>query len=71
MLTNADRLDALESAMNAVSIKMNNLIEFYETRDATNDIMDDVRTMFERLDSIERILNSSREIFSMIEENYV
>ena len=71
MLTNADRLDAIESGLNAASLKMNSVIEFYETRDAVNDVMDDINGMFERLDNVDNVLKTSREIFSIAEGNYV
>ena len=71
MLTNADRLDIIESGLNAASLKMNNSIEFYETRDAINDIMNDIREMSRQLDYIDKILETSREIIYIAEGNYV
>ena len=67
MLTNTERLDAIESGIVTAAHKMHDFAEFYETRDAINDLMDEVRDMFERLRNIEDMLNTSRQILSMIE----
>lgn len=67
MLTNTQRLDAIESGIVTAAHKMHEFAEFYETRDAINDLMDNVREMFERLRNVEDMLDTSSQILSMIE----
>jgi hypothetical protein len=68
MLTNTDRLDAIETGLNAASLKMNKTIEFYETKDAIESITVDIENMFNSLDYIDRILDTCTEVLSITEE---